>query len=78
MASKFSSHVVSRDCLTDHNDHLTHSPCVSYSNHFAHVIPNPCSAIELIRLLIATIVNPCSRHTSYPFMEPRRMAPMRP
>src|SRR5512147_2861090 len=76
MASKFSSHVLSHDCTGGHNDHLTHSPHVSSSRHFALDILSSSSAIQPIRPFIVRTVPHCSGSISYPFMEPRRMAPV--
>ena len=77
MASKFSSYVTSPNCTGDHNDPLTPSSCVSSSRYFPLDIPTPYSMIQLIHLFIATTTHHCSNYISYPFMEPRRMAPVR-
>lgn len=78
MAAAFSSLVVSRDHTGDHNDQLARPPSVTQGFHLAHAMSNPCSAIELIRPLITTIVHHRSVHATHPFMEPQRMGPMRP
>jgi hypothetical protein len=77
MASKFSTHVLSRDCTGGRNDHLTHSPYVSSSRYFALDILNSCSATQQIPSSIVTAAHHYSGSISYPFMEPRRMAPVR-
>lgn len=77
MASEFSAYVTSPNRTDDHNDPLTHSPCVGSSRYFSLNIPTPYSTIQLIHLFIATTAHHCSNYISYPFMKPRRMAPVR-
>jgi hypothetical protein len=77
MASEFSSYLTSPKCTDHHNNPLTHSPCVSSSSYFPLDIPTPNSTILLIHLFIATTTHHCSTYISYPFMKPRRMAPVR-
>lgn len=77
MASEFSSYVTSPNCTDDHNASLTHSLCISSSRYFPLDIPTPYSTIQLIHLFIATTTHHCSNYISYPFMKPRRMAPVR-
>ena len=77
MASKFSSYLTSSTHTNDHNDPLTHSPCVGSSRYFPLNIPTPHSTIHLIHSCIATTAHYCSNYISYPFMKPRRMALLR-
>lgn len=81
MASEFSAYVTSPNSTDDHNDPLTHSPCVSssgyISGYFPLDIPTLYSTIQLIHLFIATTTHHCSNYISHPCMKPRRMAPVR-
>lgn len=77
MASKFSSYVISSDCTDGHHNPLTRISCVSSSRYFPLDIPIPYSMIQLIHSFIATTAHYCSNCISYPFMKPRRMAPVR-
>jgi len=77
MASKFFSYITSPNCTDDHNAPLTYLPCVGSSRYFPLAIPNPCSAIQPCRPLTATTVPHCSSDRFYPFMNLRRMAPLR-
>lgn len=77
MASKFSSYVTSPNCTDEHHAPLTRIPCVGSSHYFPLDIPTPYSTIQLIHLCIATTAYHCSNYIPYPFMRPRRMAPVR-
>ena len=78
MASVFSYATASFPYSSDPYDQLNQSPRSSHRFRHAHPIPGSNWTIELIRLLIAMIVNPLIRKTLHPFMEPRRMTPTGP
>ena len=78
MASVFSYYVVCFHYSSNRDDHLTHSPRAGHCFHSPHHISDSSLTVELIRLLIATIVQPCIRNAPHPFMEPRRMTPPYP
>ena len=78
MASVFSYAASSFLYSSDPYDQLNQPPRPSHRFHFARPIPISISLVELIRLLIATIVNPLIRNTLHPFMEQRRMTPTGP
>jgi hypothetical protein len=78
MASVFSSSAASLHFPGDPNDQLTQSPRAKHGFHSPRHFPDSISTIELIRLLIAMIVNPFIRNAPHPFMEPRRMTPTGP
>lgn len=77
MASKFSSYVTSPNCAENFNDPLTHLPYLGFSRYFLLDIPTPYSTIQLSRSFIATPAHHCNDYITYPFMKPRRMAPVR-
>ena len=66
MASVFSHYATSLHCSSDRNDQLTQSPRASHGFHSPHYIPDSSLTVELIRLLIATIVNPLIRNAPHP------------
>ena len=78
MASVFSYLDAAALYSSDPYDQLNQPPRPSHRFHFACPIPISISLVELIRLLIATIVNPLIRNTLHPFMEPRLMTPAHP
>ena len=75
MASVFSYYAAALHYSSNPHDQLTQSSRPHYSLHSPHPIPDSNWTIELIRLLIATIVNPLIRNSRHPFIEPRRMTP---
>ena len=78
MASVFSSYAASFHYSGDPHDQLTQSSRAEHGFHSSHRIPGSNWTIELIRLLIAMIVNPLICNTLHPFIEPRRMTPTGP
>ena len=62
MASVFSYSTASFDFPSDLEDHLTQSPRAIDYPHSPHYILDPSLTIQLIRMLIATIVNPLIRN----------------
>ena len=78
MAWVFSYYAASFRYSSDPHDQLNQFPRPSHRVHSAYRIPDPSLTIELIRLLIAMIVNPLIRNTLHPFMEPRLMTPAHP
>src|SRR5712692_4543031 len=78
MASVFSHYVPCFHYSSDPNDQLIQSPRTGHGFHSSHPIPYSSLTVELIRLLIATIVNLLLRNAPHPFMEPRRMTPTCP
>lgn len=75
MASVFSYHTASIHCSSERNNQLTQSPRASDDFHSSYYIPGSSLIIELMRLRIATIVQPLIRNAPHLFMEPRRMTP---
>ena len=61
MASVFSYYGASFNSSSDRNDPLTQSPPAIHDFHSPHHIPDSSSTVKLIRLFIATIVNPLIR-----------------
>lgn len=78
MGSVFSSYATSLHFSSDPNDQLTQSPRADHSFHSPHSIPDSSVTVELIRLLIATILQLRIRNAPHHFMEPRRMTPAGP
>ena len=78
MASVFSSRAASFHYSSDPHDQLTQSLRTSHGFHSPQHIPNSSVTVELIYLLIGTIVRSCIRHSSHPFMEPRKMTSAHP
>lgn len=78
MASVFSSYAASVHFSSDPNDQLTQSPRAGHSFRSPHPIHDSRVTDKLIRLLIATIVQPRIRNALHLFMEPRRMTPTGP
>lgn len=78
MASVFSYYVASFHSSSDPSDQLTQSPRAGHGFRSPHPIHDSSLADKLIRLLIATIVQPSIRNAPHPFMEPRRMTPTGP
>ncbi|OAI46845.1 hypothetical protein AYO43_05550 [Nitrospira sp. SCGC AG-212-E16] len=62
MASVFSYYAASFHSTSDCNDQLTQSPRAIHCLHSPQHIPDSSSMVKLIRLLIATIVNPLIRN----------------
>ena len=61
MALVFSYYVPCFHYSSDRDDHLVHSLRAGHGFHSPHHIPDSSLTVELIRLLIATIVQPCIR-----------------
>mgnify|MGYP001608237252 CR=1 FL=1 len=75
MASVFSYYVPCFQSSSNCNDQLKQSPCAGHGFHSPHHVPGSSLTVELIRLLIATILQLRIRNAHHPFMEPRRMTP---
>ena len=58
MSSVLSPHAASSHCSSDRNDQLTQSPHAGHDLYSPYHIPDSRVTVELIRLLIATIVQP--------------------
>jgi len=65
MASVFSHYVASFHSTSDCNDQLTQSPRAIQCFHSLLHILDSSSMVKLIRLLIATIVNPLIRNAPF-------------
>jgi len=78
MASVFSCYGACLRYASDPSDQLTQSPRAGHDFYSPYYIPDSSLTVELIRLLIATIVQSRIRNPSHPFMEPRRMTSTRP
>jgi len=78
MASACSYYVACFHNSNDPTDHLTHSPHTGHCFHSPYHIPDSSLTAELIRLLIATIVQHRFCNAPHPFMNPRRLTPTCP
>jgi hypothetical protein len=78
MASVFSYYVACLHSSGDRNGQLTQPPFANHGFHSPHPIPDSSLKVELIRLLIATILQLRIRNAPHPLMEPRRMTPTCP
>ena len=76
MALVFSSHTTSLHRSSDCTNQLTPSPRTGDSFHTPYDIPGSRLMVELMRLRIATILQPLIRNAPHLFMKPRRMTPM--
>jgi hypothetical protein len=66
MSSVLSPHAASSHCSSDRNDQLTQSPRAGHDLYSPYHIPDSRVTVELIRLLIATIVQPRVCHAPHP------------
>jgi hypothetical protein len=78
MASVLSYYVACFHNSSDRDDHLTHSFRTGHCVHSPFHIPDSSLTAELIRLLIATIVQSRVCNVPHPFVEPRRLTPTCP